>query len=72
MRLTGQATTALGNVIINMLVHWRFYQLNKTRLSFALFLGDDNFSAFNQRPDDKNLRKTIAAYYNMMSKNTCN
>lgn len=28
-RLTGQATTAIGNVIVNMLVHKKFVRINR-------------------------------------------
>lgn len=40
-RLSGQATTALGNIIVNLLVHKQFVKANYTRILKYLGLGDD-------------------------------
>lgn len=47
MRQTGQPTTALGNVIVNMLVHSRFFERELGKLKLATFLGDDLAAMFN-------------------------
>jgi hypothetical protein len=68
MRMTGQATTALGNVIVNMMVHSRFVERNYSRIERLYMLGDD-FAGFIK--DDVNLsklRNEIAKYYNMRTK----
>lgn len=70
MRLTGQATTALGNVIVNMFVHWRFVIRNQCSILAIYMLGDDNLMLMSTEPDTTGLRKEIADYYNMMSKAT--
>lgn len=41
MRLTGQVTTALGNLITNMQVHLSLLKRNDSKISMVLFLGDD-------------------------------
>ncbi|APG77655.1 hypothetical protein [Hubei endorna-like virus 1] len=68
MRLTGQATTALGNCITNMQVHQEFVKTNFKSLELALFLGDDMCMVFNEKPIIKNLRENIACKFNMQSK----
>lgn len=67
-RLSGQATTALGNVIINMLVHTDFYYKNYDAIVKAIFLGDDNLTFFSDIPDTKKLKHNIKVKYNMLSK----
>nr|QDW65432.1 polyprotein [Rhizoctonia solani endornavirus 5] len=42
MRLTGQATTALGNLIVNMAVHTDIVLENMSKIFLILMLGDDN------------------------------
>ncbi|AHK22715.1 polyprotein [Lagenaria siceraria endornavirus-California] len=68
MRLTGQATTAIGNCITNLQVHQEFVKKNFSILELALFLGDDMCMVFREKPDTKNLRKNIATKFNMQSK----
>eukprot|EP01016_Furgasonia_blochmanni_P046091 TRINITY_DN6587_c0_g1_i1.p1 TRINITY_DN6587_c0_g1~~TRINITY_DN6587_c0_g1_i1.p1 ORF type:complete len:282 (-),score=-21.08 TRINITY_DN6587_c0_g1_i1:1-846(-) len=70
MRLTGQATTAIGNAIVNMLIHSELILKNFKQVELALFLGDDSLILLNSNVDCKKLRSTIAAKYNMQSKNT--
>nr|ALM62234.1 RNA-dependent RNA polymerase [Soybean leaf-associated endornavirus 1] len=67
-RLTGQVTTALGNVIVNLLVHRRLVQVNQSSIQTMLVLGDDNLLFMSKFIDAKELRRTIADYYNMQSK----
>lgn len=50
-RLTGQATTAIGNVITNLQVHRSFVRKNIDKLQLMVMLGDDNIGLFNQLPD---------------------
>lgn len=66
MRLTGQATTALGNVIVNMLVHLHVCKQNTTK--WAIFLGDDSLMGCDTKVDVKHMRRVIADEFNMMSK----
>jgi UDP:flavonoid glycosyltransferase YjiC (YdhE family) len=68
MRLTGQATTALGNVITNMQVHSTFVKENQDEISLSLFLGDDALMVCNSKPDVVGLRGYIATYFNMQAK----
>nr|QPO25406.1 polyprotein [Hydrocotyle umbellata endornavirus] len=68
MRLTGQATTAIGNCITNMQVHCEFVRANSHALELALFLGDDMCMVFNEKPNIKKLKEYIASHFNMQSK----
>lgn len=69
MRLTGQITTALGNAIVNLLMHTNLLMNNKENINFMLVLGDDNVIGFkNQQPKLDNLGKYIASRFNMQSK----
>jgi len=69
MRLTGQATTALGNFITNMQVHARFYKLNRHSLRMLVMLGDDSCGMFSDKPETSGLKQFIATSFNMSSKN---
>jgi len=68
MRTTGQATTALGNAIVNLLCHSRFVQMNKSTIKLCLILGDDNLMLGTQFQGFKDLRRNIEMFYNMQSK----
>ncbi|AEX28369.1 unnamed protein product [Persea americana alphaendornavirus 1] len=68
MRLSGQATTALGNVITNLQVHCKFVKKNSISMQLGLFLGDDMCMLFSEKPSIKNLRNDIACEFNMQSK----
>jgi hypothetical protein len=68
MRMTGQATTALGNVITNMQVHSRFMIENDDKIKFVLLLGDDNLAGLSEPVSLNTLRRTIADNFNMQSK----
>lgn len=65
MRLTGQATTALGNVITNLQVHANFVLEHQRIITLMLFLGDDMLMVMSERPNMMGLRKHIAVYHNM-------
>jgi hypothetical protein len=65
MRLTGQATTALGNVITNMQVHADFKLANNHIIEMTLMLGDDILFALSGNPKTKMLRTNIRRKYNM-------
>jgi hypothetical protein len=69
MRHTGQATTALGNVITNLLVHRRMAKHLGTGLKRMFVLGDDNLTLSSKMINREKLRKDIKDYYNMDS--TC-
>jgi hypothetical protein len=68
MRLTGQATTALGNAIVNMLVHMRTVRRYRSSIELMLILGDDNLLVSKIPISAKQMRASIKDYYNMMSK----
>ncbi|UYL94274.1 MAG: putative polyprotein [Hallsjon virus] len=68
MRLTGQATTALGNVIVNLFVHKRLFKENKNRIKLMLVLGDDNLILSEGKLQVKWLRDYIEGHWNMQSK----
>lgn len=70
MRTTGQATTAIGNVITNMQAHAKFVCENAHNIEFIMVLGDDNSMGFREMPNTKKLRKFIADNFNMMSKDS--
>jgi len=69
MRMTGQATTALGNVIVNMLVHADWVIANYAIILLMVLLWDDNSAIIKSEPS-KPSRKTIAQKYNMQSSAT--
>lgn len=66
-RLTGQASTALGNVSINFLVHMSFVKKNYNLIRIMLALGDDNLMALAAKPDVSKLKQNIKLKYNMQS-----
>jgi UDP:flavonoid glycosyltransferase YjiC (YdhE family) len=68
MRTTGQATTAIGNLITNMQCHAEFIIKQDKLIEFVLMLGDDNSMGFKSKPTVKNLRKNIRDNFNMLSK----
>lgn len=65
MRLTGQATTAIGNVFTNNQVHAQFYYNNLQLLKYAAKLGDDNISFFSENVNAHNLVKDLREKFNM-------
>nr|APG77570.1 hypothetical protein [Behai endorna-like virus 1] len=71
-RLTGQATTAIGNVITNLIVHTDFIKYNMSQLKLMLVLGDDFVAIMNRQPQIMNLRQHIKVKYNMISKASFN
>jgi len=72
MRQTGQATTALGNLIVNLLAHWRVVKRLGRHMLLMLALGDDNLIITTKRVDPRQIRKEIRDYYNMESKTEIN
>jgi len=71
MRTTGQATTALGNVVTNMQVHADFVIENYEVLELILLLGDDNLMFSTRRMSEAEitkLSKDIRTKHNMLSK----
>jgi hypothetical protein len=67
-RLSGQATTALGNVINNMLSHWRFVSDNYSSIIFCIMLGDDICMGTSRRLSTDKLKRDLKFLYNMLSK----
>jgi hypothetical protein len=67
MRLTGQSTTALGNLITNMQVHLEFLKKNDSKVKLVFFLGDDILVMLNNKPDVSWLDKFTKKAHNMKS-----
>jgi hypothetical protein len=67
-RHTGQATTALGNVIVNLLVHMHFVQKMGSSLKLMLVLGDDNIMLCKRGVTSKQVSENSARHFNMVSK----
>lgn len=68
MRLTGQSTTAIGNLITNMQVHNDFFLKNDHIVKRVLFLGDDVLVMLSDKPDVSSLSKETKEKHNMVSK----
>jgi hypothetical protein len=68
MRMTGQATTALGNVVINMFVHSRWFARNKAQIYRVYMLGDDFIGFTKSKTNVEKLRMESRNFYNMNSK----
>jgi hypothetical protein len=68
MRLTGQVTTALGNMIVNLIVHNRLFARNVDKIEQMYVLGDDNIIFANNNIDIQGHGTTVRKYYNMISK----
>jgi len=68
MRLTGQATTALGNVITDMIVHSDFVIENYDNIELLIMLGDDNVMFMKKKPDLLGYKSRMINYYNMQCK----
>jgi hypothetical protein len=67
MRLTGQATTSLGNFVINAFCHAEHVIELGSRLQAVMFLGDDNLMYYQHHKDPKPLNRRTADKYNMYS-----
>nr|UIA10493.1 polyprotein [Alphaendornavirus sp.] len=68
MRHTGQATTAIGNVLVNLLVHRRMADELGEALKLMLVLGDDNLTLSDKPINPRKLRVQIRDLWNMESK----
>jgi hypothetical protein len=68
MRTTGQATTALGNLITNFQVHCEFFRRNFHSLGLVVFLGDDMLALLTSRVSTTSLHSYIKTRFNMFSK----
>jgi len=68
MRLTGQVTTSIGNVLTNLNCHKRLIHRNSSRIVFGLFLGDDMLIGSTTSMDTETLHLEIKQNYNMLSK----
>jgi len=66
MRLSGQATTSIGNTITNMLVHSRILLANKEHVQLGMFLGDDIIVLSDTRMDSTTQKQISKDYYNMV------
>ncbi len=68
MRLTGQATTALGNAITNLLVHRKVVDKLGSSLRLFLVLGDDGLMFTSEKIDLSKLNNETKIKHNMMCK----
>jgi guanylate kinase len=66
-RQTGQATTALGNAIVNLLVHMRFVRDLGNNLKIMLVLGDDNAFVATTSITASQVSLNSARHFNMVS-----
>jgi hypothetical protein len=67
MRLTGQSTTSLGNLITNMQVHLEFIKTHYSTIKLVFMLGDDILVMLSDKPDVRNLGKHTKEAHNMKS-----
>lgn len=51
MRLTGQATTSIGNFCVNLMTHREFISLNQSKVRFMAGLGDDFAAGMTDYPE---------------------
>nr|UIA10488.1 polyprotein [Alphaendornavirus sp.] len=65
MRMTGQATTAIGNVIVNMAVHADMVIKNRDNIQLILLLGDDNLMLTSAFLDLSKFKTDTKERYNM-------
>lgn len=63
MRLTGQATTALGNVIVNLLIHSRLALEHEP--NWAVFLGDDMLMGLKSEVEEEGIINRTRQLFNM-------
>jgi hypothetical protein len=68
MRLTGQATTAIGNAIVNLDTHSDYVVTYKRSINAILVLGDDILFAQKQKPNVNQLKKDCRCMHNMVTK----
>ncbi|CAA04392.1 ORFA+B [Vicia faba alphaendornavirus] len=68
MRLTGQATTALGNAITNLCVHSSFVIEHRQAIKLMFVLGDDNITFMSAEPNLTKYKRLMSERYNMRSK----
>jgi hypothetical protein len=70
MRQTGQATTAIGNVIVNLIVHKEIAHSLGNDLVLMLVLGDDNLMISKKHIDAATHKRDCAVKWNMVQEAT--
>lgn len=68
MRITGQATTAIGNAIVNFIVHMKFIQDNRYNINWMIVVGDDNLINCKRQPSNEGLNLDMKLKHNMKNK----
>ncbi|BDF97664.1 polyprotein [Rhizopus microsporus endornavirus 1] len=68
MRQTGQATTALGNALTNLVSKSRTVERYFNTIDLMMILGDDNLIILREEPDLSKSVEDAAIYYNMVNK----
>jgi hypothetical protein len=66
-RLTGQATTALGNAIVNLMVKERIVRQLGSKLKLMMVLGDDNIMLIDGDITTDQIKLNSARHFNMIS-----
>ncbi|AMM45288.1 polyprotein [Rhizoctonia solani endornavirus 2] len=66
-RHTGQATTAIGNAIVNLIVKQRLVKRLGKKLKLMLILGDDNIILTEGKITESEISLNSARHYNMQS-----
>jgi hypothetical protein len=67
-RLTGEPTTSLGNVLVNMICNAKFVLRNYKKIELCMYLGDDSFWAANASVDVEGIVEEQASKHNMIAK----
>lgn len=68
MRHTGDASTSLGNVVVNMLINLKFHKKNKKLIIRGYFLGDDLIDMLRCNVNLREYARDVALNWNMISK----
>lgn len=68
MRLTGQATTSIGNLITNLQSHSKWARKHKRNIRMALFLGDDSLYMCKEKLPITEMMRVTKEEFNIISK----
>jgi UDP:flavonoid glycosyltransferase YjiC (YdhE family) len=72
MRLTGQATTAIGNAITTLQCNAEFVVKNNNIITFFMLLGDDNAVGLTEFYQVDKVKRNLRDNFNMIAKPTIN
>jgi hypothetical protein len=69
-RHTGQASTSIGNTIVNLLTHMKFFRKMGNSMKLMVVLGDDNAMMTTAPTTKREVSENSARHFNMISKPT--